>query len=366
MTSVSFTDGPWDKVSTLWSCRIPHEYQIDTEGVYLLQSTGKGCVTFQYFGKDNPPRNDEFTAARYLANEFHSSKPIGDFDDKPINEGAILRFSDRARRVMQLANQEAQRLNHEYIDTHHILLGLVKGGSGVAAMVLSRRRVGLRDIRLKVEEIVHSGPTMVILGKLPQTPHAKKVTEYAIEEARNLNHNYVGTEHLLLGLIREQEGVAAQVLVSLGLKLEDVREEVIHILHGEDPHPDDVADDIKRIVEEESPSEFVGGMLVSKDTLCFHLIPQVAMQRLCERIALGEQTKGKDAWNALSDNQHVLDSREALARRLGHLINHSYHLLAKIQNKEPWTEEDEKEASAVMWGGMFAICSINQQRKQVS
>lgn len=134
-------------------------------------------------------------------------------------------------------------------------------------------------------------------------------------------------------------------------------------LHGED-HQDDVADDIKRIVEEESPAEFVGGMLVSKDTLCFHLIPQVAMQRLCERIALGEQTKGKDAWNALSDNQHVLGSREALARRFGHLINHSYHLLAKIQNKEPWTEEDEKEASAVMWGGMFAICSINHQRKQ--
>src|SRR5579859_5041913 len=140
------------------------------------------------------------------------------------------KFTDRSRKVMQLANQEAQRFNHEYIGTEHILLGLVKEGSGVAANVLKNLDVDLRKIRLEVEKIVQSGPDMVTMGKLPQTPRAKKVIEYSIEEARNLNHNYVGTEHLLLGLLREQEGVAAQVLMNLGLKLEDVREEVLNLL----------------------------------------------------------------------------------------------------------------------------------------
>jgi len=143
------------------------------------------------------------------------------------------RFTDRARKVMQLANQEAQRFNHEYIGTEHVLLGLVKEGSGVAANVLKNLDVDLRRIRNEVEKIVQSGPDMVTMGKLPQTPRAKKVIEYAMEEARNLNHNYVGTEHLLLGLLRESEGVAAQVLMNLGLKLEDVREEVLNLLgHG--------------------------------------------------------------------------------------------------------------------------------------
>ena len=145
------------------------------------------------------------------------------------------RFTDRARKVMQLANQEAQRFNHEYIGTEHILLGLVKEGSGVAANVLKNLDVDLRKIRIEVEKIVQTGPDMVTMGKLPQTPRAKKVIEYAMDEARNLNHNYVGTEHLLLGLLREQEGVAAQVLMNLGLKLEDVRDEVLNLLgHGMD------------------------------------------------------------------------------------------------------------------------------------
>ena len=140
------------------------------------------------------------------------------------------RFTDRARKVMALANQEAQRFNHEYIGTEHILLGLVKEGSGVGANVLKNLDVDLRKVRLEVEKLVKSGPETVTMGKLPQTPRAKKVIEYAIEEARNLNHNYVGTEHLLLGLLREQDGVAAQVLMNLNLKLEDVREEVLNLL----------------------------------------------------------------------------------------------------------------------------------------
>jgi ATP-dependent Clp protease ATP-binding subunit ClpC len=150
------------------------------------------------------------------------------------------RFTDRARKVMQLANQEAQRFNHEYIGTEHVLLGLVKEGSGVAANVLKNLDVDLRKIRIEVERIVQpgAGGDQVVMGRLPHTPRAKKVIEYSIEEARNLNHNYVGTEHLLLGLLREQEGVAAQVLMNLGLKLEDVREEVLNLL-GHNPMPNE-------------------------------------------------------------------------------------------------------------------------------
>ena len=140
------------------------------------------------------------------------------------------RFTDRARKVMQLANQEAQRFNHEYIGTEHMLLGLVKEGTGVAANVLKNLDVDLRKIRLEVEKLVQSGPEMITMGKLPQTPRAKKVIEYSMEEARQLAHNFVGTEHILLGLLREQEGVAAQVLMNLGMKLEDVREEVLNLL----------------------------------------------------------------------------------------------------------------------------------------
>src|SRR5438045_4506043 len=159
------------------------------------------------------------------------------------------RFTDRARKVMQLANQEAPRFNHAYIGTEHSLLGLVKEGFGVAANVLKNLDIDLRKIRLEVEKIVQTGPgsEMVTMGKLPQTPRAKKVIEYSIEEARNLNHNYVGTEHLLLGLLREQEGVAAQVLMNLGLKLEDVREEVLNLLGHNMPE------------SSEGPSEGGGG-----------------------------------------------------------------------------------------------------------
>jgi ATP-dependent Clp protease ATP-binding subunit ClpC len=148
------------------------------------------------------------------------------------------RHTDRARKVLQLANQEAQRFNHEYIGTEHVLLGLVKEGGGVAANVLKNLDIDLRKIRREVEKIVQAGPDMVTMGKLPQTPRTRKALEYAVEEARNLNHNYVGTEHLLLGLLREEEGLAAQVLMNLGLKLEDVRAEVLRLLGHTPPVSD--------------------------------------------------------------------------------------------------------------------------------
>ena len=128
------------------------------------------------------------------------------------------RLTDRARKVMALANQEAQRFNHEYIGTEHILLGLVKEGSGVGANVLKNLDIDLRKVRLEVEKLVKSGPDMVTMGKLPQTPRAKKVIEYAIDEARNLNHNHVGTDHSLLGRLPATEGVAAAALMTLGMQ----------------------------------------------------------------------------------------------------------------------------------------------------
>jgi hypothetical protein len=140
------------------------------------------------------------------------------------------RFTDRARKVMQFANEEAKRFKHEYIGTEHILLGLVKEGAGIAANVLRNLDIDLSKLRREVEKIIMAGPDMVTMGKLPQTPRAKKVIEYSLEEALNLGHNYVGTEHLLLGLAREQEGVASQVLMNVGVRLDDLREEVMNIL----------------------------------------------------------------------------------------------------------------------------------------
>ena len=136
-------------------------------------------------------------------------------------------FTDRARRVIQLANQEAQRFNHEYIDTEHILLGLIMEGSGFTANVLKDLKVDLHRICWEVEELMQIGPDKITMGKLPLTTRTKKVIEYSMEEARNLGHSYVDTEHILMGLLHERMGVAAQVLKNLGLKLEMVQEEAV-------------------------------------------------------------------------------------------------------------------------------------------
>ena len=152
------------------------------------------------------------------------------------------RFTDRARKVMGLARQEAQRFNHDYIGTEHILLGLVQEGTGVAASVLKNLEVDLKRIRGEVERLVSSGNTLVQPGQLPFTPRAKKVLELSLEEASALGHTYIGTEHLLLGLIKENEGIAAQVLHNLKVKLEDVREEVLELL-GADPNEPDTSEE---------------------------------------------------------------------------------------------------------------------------
>ncbi|MHC4919449.1 MAG: Clp protease N-terminal domain-containing protein, partial [Planctomycetota bacterium] len=149
------------------------------------------------------------------------------------------RFTDRAKKVMSFARQEAQKFNHEYIGTEHILLGLVQEGSGVAANVLKNMDIDLEKIRHEVEKIVKTGPSMVTMGQLPFTPRAKKVLELSMEEASALSHNYIGTEHLLLGLIKENEGIAAQVLMNLNVKLDEVREEVLEFLGASDSAQDD-------------------------------------------------------------------------------------------------------------------------------
>jgi ATP-dependent Clp protease ATP-binding subunit ClpC len=145
------------------------------------------------------------------------------------------RFTERARKVIILAKEEAKRFNHDYIGTEHILLGLIREGEGVAATVLEKMGVSLENIRLEVEKLVQPGPATQIIGDLPFTPRAKKALELAAEEARSLGHNYIGTEHLLLGLIREEEGVASQVLLNLGLDLSTVRNKVMEVLGSELP-----------------------------------------------------------------------------------------------------------------------------------
>ena len=139
------------------------------------------------------------------------------------------KFTERARKVLTLAQDEAQRFNHNYIGTEHLLLGLVREGEGVAAKVLENMGVELNKVRTAVEFIIGRGDRPVV-GEIGLTPRAKKVIELAVDEARRLNHNYIGTEHLLLGLVREGEGIAAGVLESLGVNLDKVRPEVIHVL----------------------------------------------------------------------------------------------------------------------------------------
>jgi ATP-dependent Clp protease ATP-binding subunit ClpC len=139
------------------------------------------------------------------------------------------RFTDRARRAVVLAQEEARMLNHNYIGTEHILLGLIHEGEGVAARVLASMQVSLAAVRRQVEEIVGEGQTATA-GHIPFTPRAKKVLELSLREALQLGHNYIGTEHILLGLIREGEGVAAQVLQKLGADLQATRREVVQSL----------------------------------------------------------------------------------------------------------------------------------------
>ena len=143
------------------------------------------------------------------------------------------KFTERVSKVLSLARDEAGRLHHDYIGSEHILLGLIREGEGVAAAVLNQIGLDLETIRIKVEEMVKPGGSTLTIGDVPYTSVAKRVLEYAIEEARAMKHSYVGTEHLLLGLLREDSGMAAKVLSSLGVNAEMVRQETLKLLGGE-------------------------------------------------------------------------------------------------------------------------------------
>src|SRR6266571_242728 len=139
------------------------------------------------------------------------------------------KFTERARKVLSLAQEEAQRFQHNYIGTEHLLLGLVREGEGVAAKVLSNLGVELYQVRNAVEFIIGRGDR-IVLGEIGLTPRAKKVIELAVDEARRLNHQYIGTEHLLLGLIREGEGIVVGVLENLGVNLENIRTQIMNLI----------------------------------------------------------------------------------------------------------------------------------------
>jgi ATP-dependent Clp protease ATP-binding subunit ClpC len=140
------------------------------------------------------------------------------------------KFTERARKVLSLAQDEAQRLNHNYVGTEHLLLGLVREGDSTAAKVLRNLGVKLNYVRGAVQFIIGRGDR-IVLGDIGLTPSSKKVIELAVDEARRLNHQYIGTEHLLLGLVREGEGIAADVLESLGVTLEKVRFQTLQVLN---------------------------------------------------------------------------------------------------------------------------------------
>src|ERR671935_386622 len=158
--------------------------------------------------------------------------------------GPFDRFNDRAKRVLALAQDEAIRFNHNYIGTEHLLLGLVREGEGVAARVLDSLGVELSKVRTAVEFIIGRGDSTTSPSEITLSPRTKKVIELAIDEARKLGHSHVGTEHLLLGLVREGEGIASGVLESLGVSLEAMRAKVIELIndpnkpqasHGQSP-----------------------------------------------------------------------------------------------------------------------------------
>lgn len=191
------------------------------------------------------------------------------------------RFTDRSRKVMQLANQEATLMNHEYIGTEHILLGIVKEGTGgIAAIALSHVGLTLAAVRQEVKKCLVEGPDMTPLSKLPQTPRTKRVIEYAIEEAKNRNHNYVGTDHLLLGLIREKEGVAHHVLSSL-CDLDALRAAIDKIHHlPPEPAPDKDAEYVKQIA-----AVLLEGLLCERPKETMNKITKIVNDRTVGEIA---------------------------------------------------------------------------------
>jgi len=201
------------------------------------------------------------------------------------------KFTERARKVLTLAQEEAQRFNHNYIGTEHLLLGLVREGDGVAAKVLANLGVELNKVRSAVEFIIGRGDR-AITGDIGLTPRAKKVIELAVDEARRLNHHYIGTEHLLLGLVREGEGIAAGVLESLGVSLDKVRNQIIHVLNQSQPYSQQESKQASR-----TPVIDQMGMDLTAAARAGKLDPVIGRAREIERViqVLSRRTKNNPA-----------------------------------------------------------------------
>jgi len=237
------------------------------------------------------------------------------------------RFTDRARKVMALANQEAQRFNHEYIGTEHILLGLAEEGAGCAANVLKTLGLDLGKLRREVEKLVKTGPEPGTMGKLPQTPRAKRVIEFAIEESRRLHHKYVGTEHLLLGLLRERDGVAAQVLMNLGVKLETVRDELLKWLGAQPEAASGSAADAERAAGKElvkSPEDANAGRAAGKGLVELAEDDAVVgplLQLLHEFEERRDQTALLGDHKLAAEYRELVDEVRRIWQRLGTVLN---------------------------------------------
>ncbi|UCG53310.1 MAG: ATP-dependent Clp protease ATP-binding subunit [Candidatus Latescibacterota bacterium] len=214
------------------------------------------------------------------------------------------RFTDRVRRVIYFARDEANRLQHDYIGTEHLLLGIVREGEGIAAKVLSKMDLDFEQIQQAVESMVKSTGASLTIGEIPFTPRAKRVLELAIEEARLLGHNYVGTEHLLLGLIREGEGVAAQVLAELGVDRKRVREEVLRLLgpsatmkarkskkeKSETPNMDQFGRDLTQLARENKLDPIIG-----REPEIERVVQVLSRRKKNNPILIGEPGVGKTA-----------------------------------------------------------------------
>ncbi len=226
------------------------------------------------------------------------------------------RFTERVRKVLFLARDEASRLQHEYIGTEHLLLGIVREGEGIAAKVLKKMGLDFEQIRLAVEKLVSATGGTVMIGEIPFTPRAKTVLELAVEEARLLGHNYVGTEHLLLGLIREGEGVAARVLLDLGADRKKVREEVLKLLgsdggkgatsskgQSETPALDQFGRDLTSLAAEGKMDPIIG-----RDKEIERIIQILSRRKKNNPVLIGEPGVGKTAI-AEGLAQHIVDKR---------------------------------------------------------
>ncbi|MEO0074396.1 MAG: Clp protease N-terminal domain-containing protein, partial [candidate division WOR-3 bacterium] len=211
------------------------------------------------------------------------------------------RFTERVRKVISIARQEAIRLHHDHIGTEHLLLGIVKEGEGVAAVVLTNLGINLEDLRRAVENAVPTAGTSLVLGEVPMNQDARSALNYAVDEARKMSHTYVGTEHLLLGLLREERGIACQVLQSLGLEVDSVRQETLRLLGADKtgganrpksktPALDYFSRDLTQLAREDKLDPIIG-----RDKEIERIIQILSRRKKNNPVLIGEAGVGKTA-----------------------------------------------------------------------